>query len=80
MNRRGFTVLEIVIALTVIGLLAGISAAGMTRYLERARVADAVMTMKNVNDELNSFVTDNGRLPDSLAELGIPVPIDPWGS
>jgi len=80
LNRRGYTLLEIAIALTVIGLLASVSAAGMGRYLERARVADAVMTMKNVEDSLSTFVAERGHLPDSLSDLGIAVPKDPWGN
>jgi len=80
MRQRGFTTLEIAIALVVVGLLASISAAGMSRYLERARMADAVMTMKSIEDELRIYVAEHRRLPDSLASLGAGVPIDPWGN
>jgi len=80
MSRQGFTILEIAIALTVVGLLTGISAAGMGRYIERARMSEAVVTMKGVEDELRVFKAEFKRLPNSLAELGGGVPLDPWGN
>lgn len=80
MRGRGYTILEIVIVLALIGVLAGISAAGMTTYIEKSRVADAIVSMKGIEDELNSFFAETGLLPASLADLGMGVPTDPWGN
>lgn len=80
MKTAAFTLLEIVIALTVIGILASISAAGMAQYVDRARVADAVMTMKSIEDGIAQYLAENGRLPDSLADLPGGAPKDPWGN
>ncbi len=80
MRRRGFTVLELVIVITLIAILGGISTAGMTQYIDRARVADAVMEMKGIEDEIAVFLAQSGSLPSSLADLGMGVPIDPWGN
>ena len=80
MSRAGFTLLELVIVIALIGILGAISAAGMATYLDRSRASQAIVTMKGIGDDLKSFLAETGSLPNSLAELGGPVPTDPWGN
>lgn len=80
-KRRGaFTVLEFVIVLVVVGILGGIASTGASQYVERARGVEALAIMKNLEGELEAYLASNGQLPDSLADLGIAVPTDPWGN
>jgi general secretion pathway protein G len=80
LNRSGFTLIEVMIVIAIIGLLAGIAIPNYIGYREKAQIANAISEIKILESEIASFFIDNERLPDSLAELGIGTPTDPWGS
>ena len=81
--ERGFTILEAVIALAVVGL-AGIGAleavAGETRSVERAR--EAYTTSALAQDRLAALTllapADFGHPPDSLTRGTFPAPFDAY--
>jgi general secretion pathway protein G len=74
---RGFTLLELVVVLAVIGILAASVAPSVMQQLLEARVdatreeAEAIVDamVGDVGDERFGFVGDVGRLPNSLNEL-----------
>jgi len=45
-NNRGFSLVELAVVLTVCGLILAISAPGLIRYLDAARVRDAAQTLR----------------------------------
>jgi general secretion pathway protein G len=72
---------EITIAVVIIGLLATVGTGSYLRYQERARIARAGTEIDAIATLLSGFAADNPTaLPDSLAELGEVVRVDPWGS
>jgi general secretion pathway protein G len=73
------TLVELMITMVVIALLASIALPAYTAYINRARVSRAVSEMKLIEMSLERFLTDRGKLPTALSELG-PTPVDPWGN
>lgn len=83
MNRqqRGYTLLELMAAIIVLGLLFAMAVAAYDQYVERARVARAISDIGNIHLEIQKFLTkERSGYPGSLAELGLDKLIDPWGN
>lgn len=77
----GFTLVEIAIVVTLVGLLAGLSITSYLGYVEKARVVRTVAEIEGMSRVLDGIVSDaNDTLPDSLAETGLGAPVDPWGN
>jgi prepilin-type N-terminal cleavage/methylation domain-containing protein len=74
---RGFTLLEILMAMTIMGVLATAGFASYERSLYKARVAQAVTDMLDIATRIKEFELNNRRLPDSLGEIGRAGKLDP---
>ncbi|MCP5058141.1 MAG: prepilin-type N-terminal cleavage/methylation domain-containing protein [bacterium] len=79
-NGGGFTLLEIVIVVAIIGILAAISSQQYTVYIDRVRVTEAIMDIRGFQSEIRTQEVTDGETPDSLAAAGIGAPLDPWGN
>lgn len=62
-GARGFTLVEIAIAMLVAGLLLGALLGPLTAHLERRAVAQTERAMEQVREALLGFAMANGRLP-----------------
>lgn len=78
-HTRGFTLVELGIALAILGVLAALSLNQYLAYIERVRVARAVIEMKDITSQLDPIAFEGGRLPNSLAAIGLAGKRDPWG-
>lgn len=79
-QSRGLTLVELMIVLAIIGTLASIATPLYVDVQERARVARAIAEIRILDSEIAAFEGVNGRLPDSLAEMGRGALEDPWGN
>ncbi len=80
-NRLGFTLVEIAIVLTIIGLLAGLAGRSYARFLEEARVARAISEISQIATVIDATrAFDDSPPPDSLAQFDLETPNDPWGN
>ncbi|MGH7366319.1 MAG: type IV pilin protein [Candidatus Rokuibacteriota bacterium] len=79
-QSHGLTLVELMIVLAIIGTLASIATPLYVDVQERARVARAIAEIRILDGEIAAFEGVNGRLPDSLAEMGRGALEDPWGN
>ncbi len=66
---RGFTLVELLIVMSVIGILAAISVPSYTRSLIKAREAVLMEDLYQLRRSTDAFYADNARYPDSLEDL-----------
>jgi general secretion pathway protein G len=78
-TRGGFTLVEVMIAVAIIGVLTALGMSSYRAYIERVRVARAIVQIKAISQHLDATLAQSGTLPMSLAGLAIDVPSDPWG-
>ena len=81
---RGFTLMELMVVIVILGLLAGIVAMNFDKVLGNAKRDTCKINIKQLGQVVENFRLTKGRLPDSLdelvsAELINEVPKDPWG-
>ena len=76
---HGFTLVELAIALAILGVLGALSLNQYLAYIERVRVARAVIELKDITAQLDPIAFEGGRLPTTLAAIGLGGRKDPWG-
>ena len=79
-RRTGFTTLEIMVVVAIVGISAAIALPAYAKYRERVRIAQAVLDIAGMEPLIGHYALDNGRLPDSLADVGQAQMKDPWGN
>lgn len=79
-KQSGFGLLELMVVLVIATLLVTIALPAYDAYGERARVAAAIGDIGSISLAIERFrLANHDRIPDDLAELPIPIPLDPWG-
>lgn len=66
---RGFTLLELVVVMTIVALLAGIAAPRYFESVDRARERVLQQNLNVMRDAIDKFHADTGAWPPSLADL-----------
>lgn len=73
--RRGYTLVELLSVMAIIGVLTALGVPRFSDAIERARVAKAIGDLRTITIELLSADS----LPNSLMEIGRHTLMDPWG-
>lgn len=68
-NRNGFTLLELLVVLAILGLLAAIVGPQVIRYLGSSKTQTAQVQVKNIAASLQLFRLDAGRYPTTAEGL-----------
>ena len=68
-RTHGFTLIELMVVIVILGLLVGIVGPNVMRYLVKGRRSTAKTQMAQFEQAIDSFRLDKRRLPDSLADL-----------
>jgi general secretion pathway protein G len=85
--QTGFTLIEIMVVVMILGLLATMVAHNIAEHSHKARLDKAAVDVKQLADAARLYFAEKGRLP-TLAELATAdergrsyidsVPVDPW--
>jgi len=68
-QQRGFTLIELVVVMSIIAILAGAIALNITHRVEDARRARALQDVGNLDTAAELYVADNGDPPPNLQAL-----------
>jgi prepilin-type N-terminal cleavage/methylation domain-containing protein len=69
-DRRGFTLVETLVAIAVVAILAGVAAPPIVAARHRAQAAAAIGNVETIRAALVSYFGDNGSWPDGDGTKG----------
>lgn len=78
--KSGFTLLELLIVIAIIGTLASIAVPVYIKYVNQAKNTICINDIRSIQQEIDLFRDANGKLPDCLDELQGGNRVDPWGN
>jgi general secretion pathway protein G len=77
---RGYGLIDLMIAVIILSLLTAVAVPSYKHFVVRAKNARAIGDIGSMSIEIDRFrLKSNGRLPNSLNELTMEIPLDPWG-
>ncbi len=68
-NKKGFTLLEIMIVVSIVGILVTMAMPNMQRYVIRARETSLRNSLFVFRDVIDQYYADHGRYPETLEKL-----------
>jgi len=69
--RKGFTMVELMAVLIILGLLFGLVANKVTNQIDKARVTQTKSNLKALHNAVNQFKLDTGRFPGEDEGLSV---------
>jgi len=78
--QSGFTLIEILIAIAIIGVLASIAIPSYKDYKEKAKVNQAIADIATIAIKIEAYWQDARAYPANLADIGLIGLLDPWGN
>lgn len=89
-KKKAFSLLEIMVVITIMAMIMGAVSVGVMRYLDTSQKKQAEMDINTISNALDLYKTEYGTYPrgdSGLRELaekdvlkGGKVPKDPWGN
>lgn len=81
LHQRGFTLIELMVVVTIIGILAGVAVVNVKHAQRKAREAALKKDLHDMREAIDNFYADKQRNPADLNEL-VPkylkrIPVDP---
>ena len=70
-KQQGFTLIELMIVVAIIGILAAIAIPAYSDYTIRAQVSEGITLAGGAKAAVSEFVMDTGRFPSDNATAGI---------
>ncbi len=75
-TQQGFTLIELMIVVAIIGILAAIAIPAYQDYTIRAKVSEAVLAASPAKTSVSEFFMSNGVMPNDEAEAGFSADVD----
>ena len=73
-NNKGFTLIELMIVISIIGILAAIAIPQFSKYRARAFTTEGKSLLSPVREDIVDYLDHTGRLPKDNAQCGLAKP------
>lgn len=79
-KSRGFSLLELLVAIAIVATLASLAFSSYREYRVRTDRLLAAADIASIQSKITNYFVENMELPESLDSLGLASMRDPWGS
>ncbi|EGR0265756.1 pilin [Vibrio alginolyticus] len=79
-KQQGFTLIELMIVVAVIGVLAAIALPQYQKYVAKSEVASVLATLTGAKTNVEAFTVETGQFPAAGQETALGVPVMPLGT
>ena len=76
----GFTLVELLTVIAILGALSSIAVPAYSRYVERTRIIACIAEIRMLEKGIFVYEGEHGNLPNNLNNLGLGNVLDPWGN
>lgn len=71
MKNKGFTLIELMIVVAIIGILAMIAMPSYQDYTKRTYVTEGILLASPVKDAITEYYATKGKLPENTSDIGM---------
>jgi len=70
-NQKGFTLIELMIVIAIVGILAAVALPAYQDYTIRAKISEPLALLGEGKTSMSEYFIANGRLPSNATQAGI---------
>ena len=79
-TKSGFTLVELLVVISIVAILATLAFGSYAKFKEMARIARCCEEIRSLEREITAYATERGELPPDLAAIHRQDLKDPWGN
>ncbi|EMT4318516.1 pilin, partial [Neisseria gonorrhoeae] len=74
--QKGFTLIELMIVIAIVGILAAVALPAYQDYTARAQVSEAILLAEGQKSAVTEYYPNNGEWPENNDKAGVASPAD----
>ncbi|EMS2333706.1 pilin [Neisseria gonorrhoeae] len=74
--QKGFTLIELMIVIAIVGILAAVALPAYQDYTARAQVSEAILLAEGQKSAVTEYYLNHGEWPENNASAGVASPTD----
>ncbi|HFC2910010.1 TPA: pilin, partial [Neisseria gonorrhoeae] len=74
--QKGFTLIELMIVIAIVGILAAVALPAYQDYTARAQVSEAILLAEGQKSAVTEYYPNHGKWPEDNGDAGVASPAD----